>query len=354
MMRGVGTLAKALAKGFLRDRITLFFTILFPLIFLVLFGGIFATEGTSRTEVKLVGQVPLIEQLPPDARAEIDKVLEITSTTDTNTALEEVRDGDIAAAISQEGDRVVVRYSAADQVRANVVRSVIDGIVQQSNLAASGAQIRFSLDMRQVEDESLKAIQYVVPGILGWAIASSGVFGAAFTLVQWREKKLLRRLRLSPVSTTAVVTARVAVSLGVAMLQTAIFIGLAKAFFGLQLSKNWWMAIPVILVGTLAFLSIGLVAGAIAKTEEAANVMANLIILPMAFLSGAFIPLEFSPRWIQVIAEVFPLKHLVTGTQDVLVRGMGPAAVLPEMGILLGFAVVLTGVAVFAFRWDDV
>jgi ABC-2 type transport system permease protein len=110
----------------------------------------------------------------------------------------------------------------------------------------------------------------------------------------------------------------------------------------------------VILVGTLAFLSIGLVAGAIAKTEEAANVMANLIILPMAFLSGAFIPLEFSPRWIQVIAEVFPLKHLVTGTQDVMVRGMGPTAVLPEMGILLGFAVVLTGVAVVAFKWDDV
>jgi ABC-2 type transport system permease protein len=256
--------------------------------------------------------------------------------------------------VEQRGDQLVVHYSAADSVRSGSVSSILNSLVQQANLAAAGAQPRFQLVTEQVEDKSLKAIQYVTPGILGWAIASGATAGAAFTLVQWRKNMLLRRLRLSPVKTPAIVTARVGVSLVLALVQAAIFIGLATTpFFGLQLSHYWWMSIPVILAGTLAFLSIGLVAGAVAKTEEAATLITNLVVLPMAFLSGAFVPLDFSPRWVQVISNVFPLKHLVTGMQEVMVRGKAPSSVLPQLGILLAFAVVLSAVAVRAFRWDD-
>ncbi len=353
-MRGVRTLARVMLLSFMRDRISLFFAILFPLFFLVLFGGIFKDQGVSSVPVRQVGAVPLIDTLPPDARAEVDKVLKITKTGDEAAAIEAVRKGDAAAAFQQHGDQLVVRYSAADAVRSGVVQGVLNSLVQQQNLAATGQPPRYSLVSEQVEDESLKAIQYVTPGILAWAIASGATAAAAFTLVQWRKNKLLRRLQLTPVGTGAIVSARVGVSIGVALLQTALFIGVAQLpYFGLQLSHYWWMSIPVILAGTLAFLSIGLLAGAIAKTEEAAALITNLVILPMAFLSGAFVPLDFSPTWVQTIANIFPMKHLVTGIQDVLVRGKGPASVLPELAILLAFAVVLAAIAVRAFRWDD-
>jgi ABC-2 type transport system permease protein len=180
------------------------------------------------------------------------------------------------------------------------------------------------------------------------------MFGAALTLVTWRQKKLLRRLRLSPVGVSTIAGARVVVSLVIALVQTAIFIGVASLpYFGLKLSAYWWMSLPVIAAGTLAFLSIGLVAGALAKTEEAAVLITNLVVLPMAFLSGAFIPLDFSPKWVRTVAEIFPLKHLVTGMQDVMVRGKSPASVLPELAVLLGFSAVLSFVAIKAFRWED-
>jgi ABC-2 type transport system permease protein len=354
MMRGVRTLARVMVLGFLRDRISLFFAILFPLFFLVLFGGIFKDQGASAVPVQQIGPVPIIDSLPPDARTELDKVLKITKTNDEAAAVEAVRKGDSAAAYQQRGDQLVVRYSAADQIRSGILQGVLNSLVQQQNQAATGRPPRYSLVSEQVEDKSLKAIQYVTPGILGWAIASGATAAAAFTLVQWRKNKLLRRLQLTPVGTGAIVTARVGVSIGVALLQTALFIGLAQLpYFGLQLSHYWWMSIPVILAGTLAFLSIGLLAGAIAKTEEAAALITNLVILPMAFLSGAFIPLDFSPKWVQTVANIFPLKHLVTGVQDVMVRGKGPGSVLPELAILLAFAVVLAAIAVKAFRWED-
>jgi ABC-2 type transport system permease protein len=83
--------------------------------------------------------------------------------------------------------------------------------------------------------------------------------------------------------------------------------------------------------GTLAFLAIGLLAGAVAKTAEAASAIANLVVLPMAFLSGAFFPLENSPGRLKLL----PLKHLA-------------------IGILLGFTVVVTGAAALLFQWDDI
>jgi ABC-2 type transport system permease protein len=114
------------------------------------------------------------------------------------------------------------------------------------------------------------------------------------------------------------------------------------------------MAIPIVIAGALTFLSIGLLAGSITKTEQAATALANLIILPMAFLGGAFVPLVFAPAWIQKVSYVMPLRYLVTGVQDVMARGDGPSAAVLPIVILLGIAAVLTLVAVRLFRWDEI
>jgi ABC-2 type transport system permease protein len=341
--------------GFVRDRTALFFTILFPLMFLVIFGGLMKNQGVSRSKVIEVGQVAVIDQVPAEATADLAKVLDVTKMADPAKALDAVRKGDYAAAIEQRGDAVVVHYSAADQVRAGTVRGVLESLVQQSNLALAANPGRLTLDAQQVEDRSLKTIQFVTPGLLGWAIATGATFGAAMTLVTWRQKRILRRLRLSPVRTISVIGARVGVSVGIALAQTAIFVGVAMMpYFGLKLSSYWWMSIPVVLVGTLAFLSIGLLAGAWAKTQEAANMIAQLVVLPMAFLSGSFFPLDGAPKWLQMVAEIFPLRHLNQAMLDVMVRGKGPESVLPELGILAGFAIIVSLLAARLFRWDDV
>jgi ABC-2 type transport system permease protein len=114
------------------------------------------------------------------------------------------------------------------------------------------------------------------------------------------------------------------------------------------------MAIPVVACGTLAFLSIGLLIGAVAKTQQAATSIANLVILPMAFLGGAFVPLNFAPRWLQDVSYAMPLRYLVLGMQNVMARGDGPASALPAIGLLLGMATVLTIISARVFRWDQI
>src|SRR5205085_183316 len=82
--------------------------------------------------------------------------------------------------------------------------------------------------------------------------------------------------------------------------QALIFIGIGLLpVFGLKLTGTWWMAIPVFLLGILAFFSIGMLVGAFAKTEQAASAAANIVVLPMAFLSGTFFPIDQAPAWLR-------------------------------------------------------
>ncbi|NVI87900.1 ABC transporter permease [Actinomadura sp. BRA 177] len=341
--------------GFKRDRTALFFTVLFPLMFLVIFGGIFGHQTTSKVKVLEIGKAPVLEQAVTQGSDELAKVLKVTKASDRAGALRKVEKGDADAAVEQRGDRLVVHYSAADQVKSGTVRGLMNSIVQAANQEATGKPPAYTMSTQQVEDDSLKAIQFFTPSLLGWALASAGVFGASQTLVTWRTKGILRRLQLSPAPIPTVFAARVAVSLVIALVQFALFVLVAQLpMFGLQLSGAWWMAIPMVIAGVLAFLSIGMLIGAWAKTQETAQAVTQLVVLPMAFLGGSFFPLDASPGWMKTLSYIFPLRYLNEGMLNVMGRGLGPTSALPQIGVLLGVAVVGALIAVRLFRWDAV
>lgn len=351
-MTSLRALATAMLKGFFRDRVSLFFAVIFPLMFLVLFGGILTDQGESKADIIQIGSVPILDDAPAEAKAFLAESLEISKGSDETAAIREVRKGDADAVVLQDGDTLELRFSEADAVGSATVRGIFQAVVQSANISVTGSSPRFTLDATQVEDESLTAIQYVTPGLMGWAIAMGATFGAAANLVVWRKNGLLRRLRLAPIPTWTIVVARVAVSLVIAVVQAAIFLGVGAGLFGLRLTGSWPMIVPLIVAGTLAFMAIGLLAGAVSKTEEAAVGIANFVVLPMAFLSGSFFPLDAAPGWIKAVGQVLPLKHLNDGMMDVMVRGDGPGAALVPLVILLGFAAVVITIASRLFRWD--
>ncbi len=345
-------IAVAILKGFFRDRSAVFFSLVFPLMFLVLFGGVFGSQTQSRVDLVQVGSVPLIDGLSGGGREAFRATFETTRTTDRAEAIDEVRKGDADVAVEMHDGTLVAHYTQTDPVRAAITQGTLRAFVDAANVAASGKPPTYQLRTERVEDDSLQAIQFVTPGLLGWAVAMSAAFGAAATLQGWRESKLLRRLQLSPTRSSTIVSARVVVTITIALVQLAVFVALGVAAFGLELTGAWWMSVPLLVTGTLAFMSLGLLAGALAKTTEAAVNMANFFVLPMAMLSGSFFPLDGAPAWLRTISLAMPLRHLNDAMLDVMVRGAGPLSALAPMGILLGFAAVLTLVAARLFRWD--
>lgn len=296
-MTALRSLTAAMAKGFVRDRMSIFWSVVFPLMFLVLFGGILSDRSSARLDVVAVGPVAVLDRLPADARAQLDQSISVTTSDDLDGSLARVRSGAVAAVVTQDDGTVDVHYSRADQVRAAQVLGTFRGLVDATNLAASGAPPALSLRTAQVEDTSLRTIQFVTPGLLGWAVAMSATFGAAVNLVAWRTNGLLRRTRLAP-------------------------------------------------------LSIGLLAGSVATTEEAAVGLANVIVLPMAFLSGSFFSLAGAPGWLQGVSRVLPLRYLNEAMLDTMVRWRGPSSVVAPVLVLLAFTAVLTAVSARLFRWE--
>ncbi|MBB0229368.1 ABC transporter permease [Streptomyces calidiresistens] len=340
--------------GLIRDRTAVFFMLVLPLLFLVLFGALFQGEGGSRSTVVQYGEVTVLDELDEEHLAALSEALVLERTGDREDALERLRAGEVDAVVWEETPGTLeLRYSAADEARAGAVRGLVNSLVQDANVAATGQPPAFRMSTERVEDESIRAIQFLAPGLLGWAIAMGASFMSAFTLVNWRRKRLLRRLWLAPIRPGAVVGARIGVSLGLAMAQLVLFLAVAVIpFYGLRLTDMWWLSIPLVACGTLAFMAVGLLIGAVTSTEEAANGVLQAVIMPMAFLSGSFFPTEVMPGWLEPIARLLPLKHLNEALMGVLSRGEGWGTALPVMGGLLLFAAVVAAIAARLFRWE--
>ncbi|UCM88121.1 ABC transporter permease [Streptomyces marincola] len=353
-MNAFRSLSWAMTVGLVRDRTAVFFMLVFPLMFLALFGALFQNDSAPRSTIVQVGDVEVLDEMPDERFATLSDALTVERAADRDEALERVRDGEVDAVVWEAEGRVELRFSAADPARAGTVQGLMQSVVQGANLDATGQPPAFELALGQVEDESVKPIQYLTPGLLGWAVAMGASFMSAFTLVQWRRRRILRRLWLAPVGAGTVISARIGVSLAFAFAQVAIFLAVATIpFYGLELTGSWWLVLPLVACGTLAFMSIGLLIGAWAKTDEAANGALQVVILPMAFLSGSFFPTDDMPGWLGAVADFLPLAHLNSAISDVLSRGGGWGEALPTMGGLLLFTAVVTAIAARLFRWDS-
>ncbi|MQM27706.1 ABC transporter permease [Glycomyces albidus] len=344
------SLYKALGRGWIRDRSQIFFTILLPLMFMVLLASVFGGGDTAASRIVAVGDVAVLDGADPE-------VFTVTGASDLDEALAMLREGDADAAVVQDGSTVRIYPSATNSTSGAIAAGNLSALVDDVNVevlsAAAPNEPVLETDIEQADGGALKPIQYLAPGILAWGVAITGVFGAAGTIVDWKRDKLLRRLRLTPASVGTFLSAKVSVNLTVAVGQTAVFLAVAALGFGLHLSAWTWFAVPLVLLGTLAFLAIGVVIGGVAQTSPAAAGLSNLVTMPMAFVSGAFYPLALSPEWVQWISYASPMRYLNEALQSVVVYGEPPSAVLPQIGFLAVFAALVALLSWKTFKFDE-
>ncbi|GHJ47291.1 transport permease protein [Catellatospora sp. TT07R-123] len=207
---------------------------------------------------------------------------------------------------------------------------------------------------REVADTGHGYVDFIAPGVLSWGLASAALFGVAFTLMQWRADDLLRIIRLSPASILSVVGSRYVVALGIGVAQSLLFVGVAMLpVFGMRPDPTWPLALPVMLLAVTSFLALGLIVGSRANTPEAVAGIANFIVVPMAFLSGSFYPLELMPDWLQAISRALPLRYVNDGMAYAL-SGQGDMNdYLLACGALVGYSVVFAVIGVRTFRWSN-
>lgn len=196
-------------------------------------------------------------------------------------------------------------------------------------------------------------IDYLAPGVMAWGVGNAAVFGVGYTLVKWRNTDLLRLVRRTPTSMFAVLLSRFAVVLIIAVVQTALFFTVAALPpFRLHINLLGLLAVlPVVVFGALAFFTIGVVVGNASPSPDAVGAIANCLMVPMAFLSGSFIPLNQSPAWLRAVSRALPLRYMNDATTGVLGGGGQYGNLAVCCAVLVGFAALFGLIAMYTFRW---
>lgn len=195
-------------------------------------------------------------------------------------------------------------------------------------------------------------IDYIAPGVLAWGVGNAALFGAAFTLMQWRRDDILRLIRMTPVALPTVLSSRYLLALVIGGTQVVLFLAVAMPLFGLRLASTWPLAVPVLVLGITAFLLIGVVIGNYAKTPEAVAAIANFIMVPMAFLSGSFFPLDLMPAWLQSVSRALPLRYLNDGVSAAVTGSGSLQDIAIACGGLAAFAALFAVLGLRTFRWS--
>ena len=237
-----------------------------------------------------------------------------------------------------------------DQARAEsqVARLAVDAALQR----AAGRADAFVPIQEPVQAVGSRYIDWLVPGLLGMNIMSTGLWGVGFSIVQARTKKLLKRLVATPMSRTHYLLANVLSRLLYLALETAVIMGFAWLAFDVRVHGTIAALGGLALFGALAFGGIGLLLASRARTIEAVSGLMNLVMLPMWVLSGIFFASTNFPDAMQPFIRALPLTALIDALRGVVNEGRTLAELLPEVGILTAWGTVSFALALRLFRWQ--
>ena len=363
-MAALTALTIANIKSYVRDRASVFWTLAFPLIFIVMFGLIFQGGGDAGLTLGWVDQDGSAQSSELQAALDAPDGIELV-VTDEADALERMRQGQIDAVIEVPagyGEAVAAASAGSgsptsvlvytDPSRSNLVATVYQAVGSVLGVVNLGGRPPLVIPQPEtLQTENLNFISYFVPSVLGMSLMQLGIF-AAIPLVADREKLILKRLAATPLRRWQLVGSNVLMRLLIAIVQSVIILGVGIAFFGVELSGPFPFSIVFIVLGAVSFLALGYVIASFASTEDAANGMTSVIQFPMMFLSGTFFPIDQMPDVLQTVARVIPLTYLADALRQVMVGGAAFAPLWVCFAVLAGWLVVCFAIAARKFRWQ--
>lgn len=343
----------------MRNPSTVFFGFAFPLIFITIFGGL--SFGSGKRDV-------VIEPTSVQSGA-VYEVLKSLDTVNlvTNRSSEDIQKGlergSIAAAVNIQQDTtnqaqyaIRIRTSAAEPLGAAAVTQIITGVQDAINRQANPiSTVVVRTESEEVRGREYKQIDFILPGQIGFALLGTAVFGVAFTLIGLRETLVLKRMYATPTPRWLLLGSQALARVYQGMITAVVVILVGVFAFGYTLVNGVWTFLAMLalsVLGLIVFLGFGLLAAAFAKSESGADPLTNIITLPQFILSGAFFTTEAFPEWLQRISQLLPLTYLNDAMRKVAFEGVGVQEILPQIGGLIVWGIIVYAIAIRFFRWE--
>lgn len=346
-----------------RDRLALFFTFLFPLIFLFVFGAISHNNSVS-LKVAIINRSDhqyaktLVEQIEKSKIIKVNK--NITTFSDANTKMSR---GEIDATIelppsfgAEENGvpsgQAIVHYTQNSEQAAQTLASVLQAQFQAMNTKLIGSKTPFTVASRQNNEHSLSAFDYTFTGLLGFSILGAGIFGPMNVFPELKKMGILRRLHTTPLRVWQYFLANMLGNAVTGLMSIAVMFVVAIAVFHLKTIGNYFELALFLAYGIIMILGIGLALGGWARNERQAAPLGNIIVFPMMFLTGVFFPRFLMPHWLQGVTNYMPLTPVIDGGRMIITEGKGLLELGPQLGIITAWMIIIYIIAFRVFRWE--
>jgi ABC-2 type transport system permease protein len=195
-------------------------------------------------------------------------------------------------------------------------------------------------------------LDVIVPGIAGMCVMSATFTALAYNVTFLRERGILKRLRGTPLPTSAYLAGVAANAVANTVLEVGLVIVAGRIVFGVAWPTEWLSLLVFVALGVVCFASLGVALAHAIPNFESAPAYVNAVFLPMILIAGVFYDAGDAPAVIRDIAQVLPLKHLIDGLSGAMVHGEGLAAhgvALLVLGLWAAAGLVL---AVRGFSWE--
>jgi ABC-2 type transport system permease protein len=346
-----------------RDRTALFFTFMFPLIFLLVFGYANKNSGVSfRVAVLNESHAQVAQQTEKAIKsAKVFKVDESLNTMEL--AKEQLKRGQLDSIVvlpSSFGEvkdglpagEAQVIYTQNSAQAGQAVQSVLQSVFEKANAKLVTIVTPFKAVAVKSNEQSLTAFDYAFAGVLGFTILGSGIFGPINIFPELKKMGILRRLHTTPLRVWQYFSSIMLGNAVVGLMSLGLMYLVAILLFDLHIAGNPLALAFFLTFSLIMILGIGLAIGGWAKNERQAAPLANLIVFPMMFLSGTFFPRFGLPVWLQHVTDYFPLTPVIDGARLITTEGLHLTQLGPQLAVMTVWTVVVYAIAFRVFRWE--
>lgn len=361
--------AKIDTRRLFRDKMAIFFTFLFPLIFLFIFGGIFGRNTSVSFDVAIVNESTSEFAKGFVKNAEEDTLFKVRDDITTKAQAEEAmgRSQIDAAILLPENFGVVkdgqpfpsgqatVLYSKNNEQTAQTLVPIMQGIFDGINEGIVGKpKTPFTVVAESTGKEGMSSFDYLFAGLIGFAILGMGLFGPTNVFPRLKQRGVLRRYHTTSLKVWQFVVGNILSNSVAALLSVAFMmtVALTVPLFDAHINGNIFELALFIILGAVVIFGIGLAIGGWAKNENQAAPLSNLVSFPMMFLSGTFFPRFLMPEWLQTVSGFIPLTPFIDGVRMIMIEGQHLTDILPQVGMLAAWGVVVYLIAFRVFRWE--
>ncbi|MEM0466012.1 MAG: ABC transporter permease [Candidatus Thermoplasmatota archaeon] len=354
-------------RSWSRSRGTVFWSLLFPIMLILLFGAIFSGFGDNKYTLYVQDLDNTEVSQSFITILHNTNVIRIENVTTNTTITEYIKDHNIKNLIViPKGYGAAVRQSYTDpsvtialqyyfdpseQQTTQIIRSVISNILFELNMQISQGRTIIRLTEESTVTENFGFIDFFIPGMIGFTIMQQCIYGSIERNTKYRKDGILRKLLTTPITRSEWIIAKMLFMLFLAFLSTTVAITVGVLAYNIKVYITIYTII-IIVATSFLFSGIGMIIGRFVKEEETADMAAGAISFPMMFLAGTFFAVESMPPIIQTIAHVLPLFYVNEGLRNAMIY-LNYDLALTYTAVVLVFAIIFFVAGVLLTKWKE-